>query len=287
MKISLICATYNRSTELEQLLKSLVAQIYKNFEIIIVDQNKNGLIDEICKNYKLQLDLTHIKSDKLGLSTNRNLGIKAANGEILGFPDDDCTYYPDTLENIVNIFSHVNLDIIYGQIYNRQTQKEIMRKWPSKSFILTNLKQIMLYSSSIVIFKKNEPEIYFDENFGVNQKFGALEDIELCYRYLIKRNTLIYSPLIQVCHPEVSSVFLNSNKAYNYGRGWGAFFAKHIDFKILPLFVGIFGYVSLLFLRDTILLRPTAKNRFYSLLGRVNGFFNYLINHKLKCNDKE
>jgi len=287
LKISLICATYNRTIELEQLLKSLVAQTYKNFEIVIVDQNKNGLIDHVCQYYKQYLDLIHVKSNQLGLSINRNLGIKVAVGNILGFPDDDCTYYPDTLESIYNIFSYSNLDILYGQIYNRQAKKGVMRKWPGKPFTFTNLKQIMLYSSSIVIFTKNRLSNRFDENFGVNQNFGALEDIELCYRHFIKKNKLIYSPSVQVCHPEVSSTFLNSNKAYNYGRGWGAFFAKYIDFKILPLFIGIFGYVGILFLRDMFLLRPTAKGRLYSLSGRINGFFDYLINHKLKYNNEK
>ena len=44
MRISLICATYGRSAELDSLLNSLQAQNFKNFEVIIVDQNKDGLI---------------------------------------------------------------------------------------------------------------------------------------------------------------------------------------------------------------------------------------------------
>lgn len=281
MKISLICATHDRSNELEQLLKSLITQTYKNFEIIIVDQNKNGLIDEICKNYKQQLNLIHIKSEQLGLSFNRNIGIKAATGEILAFPDDDCTYYPDTLEKVAELFDQNEVDLILGQIRNRVNNKPIIRNWPKSVTKITNIRKILTLATSITIFCRKDPEILFDELFGVGSKFGAYEDSDLCTNYLKLNKKLLYSPSIEVLHPEGDTI-LNKNKAYNYGRGWGAFFAKHINFRILPIFIGIFGYVSLLFLRDAILLRPTAKNRLYSLLGRINGFFDYLINHKLR-----
>lgn len=284
MKISLICATYNRSTELEQLLKSLVTQTYKNFEIVIVDQNKNGLIDEVCQSYKQQLNLIHIKAEKLGLSFNRNIGVKTATGEILAFPDDDCTYYPDTLEKVSQLFNQNEADLILGQIHDRVSNKAIIRNWPKSITEITKIRKILGLVTSITIFCRKNPEISFDELLGVGSKFGAYEDSDLCTQYLNLDKKLLYTPSIEVLHPEGDTI-LNKNKAYNYGRGWGAFFAKHIDFRILPLFIGIFGYVSLLFLRDVILLRPTAKNRLYSLTGRINGFIDYLIHHKFKCND--
>lgn len=286
-KISLICATYNRSAELEHLLKSLVEQSYKNFEIIIIDQNKNGLIDTVCQNYKQQLNLVHIKSDRLGSSNNRNLGIKAATGEILGFPDDDCTYYPDTLEEVIRIFSSSNkIHLVYGRLYNRQTKQNIIRNWQITPFNVTKASFIIHYSGAPVIFTKIK-SYYFDEKFGINNEYGAMEDIGFCYQFLLSNKKIFYTPKIEILHPEQGIFKTTLAKSYSYGRGWGAFFAKHIDLRILPLFIGIFGYVSLLFLRDVILLRPTAKNRFYSLTGRINGFIDYLIHHKFKCNDKE
>lgn len=283
MKISLICATYNRSTELEQLLNSLVTQTYKNFEIILVDQNKNGLIDEICKNYKLQLNLIQIKSNRLGLSTNRNLGIQAATGEILGFPDDDCTYYPDTLGHVNTQFNNLRVSIIYGRIYDRNRQINIMRNWPSKAHDIESILNIIKYSSSIVIFvnKNNYTTFFFDEVFGINQQFGSCEDIELCYRMFCKGAQLTYTPNIMVNHPDVISVFLDPKKAYNYSLGWGAFFAKHWSLKIAPAFFGIYFFVIAKTFRDLLFLKPTTKGRVYSLVGRIAGFIKYQITYKL------
>lgn len=280
MKISLICATYNRLTELNTLLESLTVQINKDFELIVVDQNKNSLIDKLCSEYKTKLNLVHIKSDKLGLSTNRNIGISFATGDVLGFPDDDCIYYPETTQNIAKFFlENDNVELLYGKIYDRNLRKNIMRDWPSDDYIISSLKDIMLYTSSIVIFIRKSG-VFFDENFGVNQKFGGGEDIEICYRHFIGGAVLQYSPDVEVNHPEVSANFLNYQKAYNYGRGWGAFFAKYFNVRILPLFIGILGYTTLLILKDFIMLKASAKGRIYSLLGRGSGFINYLSSYK-------
>lgn len=283
-KISLICATYNRSITLEQLLNSLTTQTYKNFEIIIVDQNKNGLIDYLCEYYKQYLDLIHLKSDQLGSSTNRNVGIKAASGNILGFPDDDCTYYPDTLEKVVDIFScSSKVDLVYGRLYNRQKNQNIIRNWPNTSVEITT-RFIIHYSGAPVIFTTFK-SILFDERLGINQEYGAMEDIDFCYQLFKANKNILYTPEIQILHPEQEILTISLTKSYNYGRGWGAFFAKHFTFKILPLLIGILGYITILFFRDVFLFRSTAKNRFYSLKGRINGFFDYLINYKFRRNN--
>ena len=49
MKVSLIMPTINVTTELDLFLKSLKAQTYKNFELIVVDQNEGYDVFEIVK----------------------------------------------------------------------------------------------------------------------------------------------------------------------------------------------------------------------------------------------
>ncbi|MEN9946467.1 MAG: hypothetical protein RLZZ293_853 [Pseudomonadota bacterium] len=280
VKISLICATYQRTDELANFLASLVAQTYTNFEIIIVDQNPSGVLDFIISSYTSLLNLRWIRSAQLGSSVNRNLGLSLAQGEIIGFPDDDCYYYPDTLVNVIELFlNHPSVDLLYGRIYDRINHQQIMRNWPQCQLKLTNLYQLLLYSSAIVIFYRPNsmiPAIKFDERFGINQSFGALEDVDFCYQNFKLNAQLIYTPQLVVNHPPVSSILLNHHKAYNYGLGWGGFFAKHWSWRIFPLFIGLWGYLLCLLVRDLILFKPTAKGRIYSLAGRVVGFVRYL-----------
>ena len=86
---SLIIATINRSEELGLLLSSLKNQTYKNFQVIIVDQNLDNRIVSIISDYKDFLKIVHIKTNKKGVSNARNAGIELAEGDIITFPDDD------------------------------------------------------------------------------------------------------------------------------------------------------------------------------------------------------
>ena len=89
MKVSLVMPTINVTTELELFLKSLKTQTYRDFELIVVDQNEGNEVFEIVKNYEEEFKIKYAKSDEKGLSLNRNRGLVLMEGEIVGFPDDD------------------------------------------------------------------------------------------------------------------------------------------------------------------------------------------------------
>ena len=104
MLVSLIMPTINRYDEIYLLMDSLKRQTYKNFELIVIDQNNNDKVKEIVDNYVNDMDIKYVKSDKPGLSLNRNIGIDMAKWQIIGFTDDDCIFVDDTLEKVTSFF---------------------------------------------------------------------------------------------------------------------------------------------------------------------------------------
>ena len=81
-KISVITVTKNSEKFLEENLKSLENQIYKNFEHIIIDGKSNDRTLEIINQYKDKI--YYWKSEKdLGLYDAMNKGISVATGEII------------------------------------------------------------------------------------------------------------------------------------------------------------------------------------------------------------
>jgi glycosyltransferase involved in cell wall biosynthesis len=96
---SLIIATLNRVEHNICLLTSLKEQTFKDFEVIIVDQNshdnlKDGLMNDLQDFDSIYL---HVKKD-MGLSAARNYGLNHASGQVVAFPDDDCWYQKDSLQ---------------------------------------------------------------------------------------------------------------------------------------------------------------------------------------------
>src|ERR1035437_10094479 len=91
MKFSLVLCTINRTREVAEFLASLNEEIYKDFELFIVDQNKDDRLQAIRAPYQLYINIKYFKSAP-GLSRARNTAIPLISGDILAFPDDDCIY---------------------------------------------------------------------------------------------------------------------------------------------------------------------------------------------------
>ncbi len=104
MKFSLILATLGRDIELVSFLDSLAGQTYRDFELIMIDQNKDKKIDSIVEKFINYFPVTHIKVNFSGLARARDFGIQFACGDIVAFPDDDCVYEIDVLEKVADEF---------------------------------------------------------------------------------------------------------------------------------------------------------------------------------------
>ena len=88
--VSIIIPTYNVEKYIEQCLKSLFAQKYKNFEIICVDDGSTDKSSEILEEYE-QKDkrFTVISQPNKGVSAARNRGMQQAKGKYIMFVDSD------------------------------------------------------------------------------------------------------------------------------------------------------------------------------------------------------
>ena len=179
MKFSLILCTVNREKEVIDFLDSLVEQIYKNFEVIVVDQNYDNRVKNIIEKYTC-LNIIYLKSD-LGLSKARNIGLKRAIGDIVCFPDDDCTYPFVLLENVKNFFEKNVYHILMGKTVDFKTGKIVAG---SNRLIEQELTKFYTLGSSTTLFIKNNHQIIFDERFGLGSIYASEEENELIFRLL-------------------------------------------------------------------------------------------------------
>lgn len=108
--ISIIIPTYKPQDYLWQCLDSFVAQTLdkQRWELIIVLNGCNEPWSEMIDIYLHAHSLTNarvIQTDEAGVSNARNIGIDAANGEYIGFVDDDDYVSPTYLEELARIAS--------------------------------------------------------------------------------------------------------------------------------------------------------------------------------------
>ena len=177
-KISVITVTKNSEKFLEENLKSLENQIYKNFEHIIIDGKSNDRTLEIINQYKDKI--YYWKSEKdLGLYDAMNKGISVATGEIIGILNSDDIYYPEALSIVNNYFrSNANIDFLFGSVHKHKLMhgfypKKI--KW-TFGFYTTH---------SVGFFIKRSSQIKLGL-YDIQYKYSA--DYDLFYRMIVKKN---------------------------------------------------------------------------------------------------
>lgn len=265
--------TLNREKEFDEFCKSLICQTYKRFELIVVDQNESDAVDKIVNKYNNCLKIIYIKSSKKGLSLNRNLGLKEATGDIVTFPDDDCEYKPDTLQNIYDFFNTTDYGLFTFNIEDKLTEQ---KNFKTKKYVLTYFN---FYNSaiSITIFvrKKYLAVFQFDERLGVGAQFGSGEESDLVLYLLSNGTSGFYDGNMTIYHPRLTKNY-DPNRSLKYGMGLGAFFKKSIiHYGKYFLVFQYFWYI----IRSTIavILKHQKKYYFSFLSGVLHGFFSYKI----------
>ena len=100
--ISVIVPVYNVEEYLPRCVESLLAQTYKNFELILVDDGSPDRCPELCDTYEKQYEcIRTLHKVNGGLSDARNAGIEIARGEYVTFVDSDDYVNPRYLELLI------------------------------------------------------------------------------------------------------------------------------------------------------------------------------------------
>lgn len=110
---------YNVEPYVEQSIKSVLGQTYKDIELIIVAGHGTDASEEICRRYA-QLDprIKLITGEAKGIADARNQGLAEVTGEYLGFVDSDDYIEPDMFERMLDNMRKYDADIsICGRFY--------------------------------------------------------------------------------------------------------------------------------------------------------------------------
>lgn len=115
--ISIIMPVYNAENTLKQSIDSVLSQDYQNWELILVDDGSTDMSGKICDESSLmdkRIKTTHTKNS--GVSAARNLGIKLAQGELIGFIDSDDLFDRSALRIMVESMADTDL-LIFGYTF--------------------------------------------------------------------------------------------------------------------------------------------------------------------------
>ena len=275
MKFSLILATLGRVDEMDRLLNSLDQQSYRDFELIVVDQNDDDRLLPILAPYIDKFSIIHQRSLR-GLSRARNVGLRIATGDVIAFPDDDCWYADTVLEQVKDQFTkYPEWDGMTGRSIDEHGIDFVPGF--SQQRIKLDLFNVWQQAISITIFLRRkivDAVGLFDESLGLGSGtiFGSGEETDYLVRAVNVGFQIHYTPDLIVHHPHPEEIINDKTltRTFAYGCGMGRVLSKHhypLWFKARSLIRPLGGAALYL----TKFSKPKAELHWIRCIGRVRG----------------
>jgi len=223
--ISLVCATKGRTGEVEKLLDSLAAQNHAAMEVILVDQNLDDRLVPIIDRFRDRLPLNHMRMQPIGVSAARNAGFRAARGQVVTFPDDDCWYPPTLVADVERWFaSHPEYAILAVACLDESGVRSGNRWFQDECDLkVSNSLRTTMCPTLFFNCTPAMRETFFDEalNYG--------EDTDFCLRQLKTGVKGRLDSSLNIFHPcrDMLSGTVTTDRAVKYGSGMGVLVRRH------------------------------------------------------------
>lgn len=169
--VSIIIPTYNRAHLIKETLDSIIAQTYKNWECIVVDDGSSDDTDSIMRTYcekDSRIQYHHRPEEHLpGGNGARNYGFKLSKGEYVQWFDSD------DLMNSLNIETHLHIilknekNISIGLLNRYNEDYSVL----TKEGVPHQIKNSIYYDFILRIFKAHLPTTFFSKSILKDYKF--------------------------------------------------------------------------------------------------------------------
>ena len=223
--VSIIILNYNAGKLLLDCVESILKSDFKNYEIIVVDNNSKDESHLICKEKFEEIKLIE-NSQNFGFCEGNNIGAKNAKGEFIIIINPDTTVTPNWINEFLKANKENGDGIYQPKIISLEDKKTILStgnmihlfgfgfardKGNLKTKNFENVEKIT-YSSGTCIFTTKK----LFEKIGMFDSFLFLyhDDLDLSWRASMQKIDSFYVPTITVFHKESYNFQWSSKKFY-------------------------------------------------------------------------
>lgn len=232
--ISIIIPIFNIDAYIKECVHSVLAQTYKNLEIILVDDGSTDESGKICDELKKQDNrIVVIHKINGGMSDARNLGIRYAHGDYIGLVDGDDIISPVMFESMLTAMLKYDVDIVTCKKYESKTKIKEQNKVISNNDIIdytSGFEAIQYLFDDFVCGNYVWNKLYKKDLFD-NVKFPKdkyFEDIYTLYRLFLESKKVL---------------ILNKQFYYYRTRENQITNGEEIHFKLIKDHIGAFEFM--------------------------------------------
>jgi len=188
--ISVVIATYNRADLLPETIESILAQTYRDYELIVVDDGSTDRTREALEPYDSQI--RYIYQSNRGPSAARNAGVAQASGEWIAIQDSDDLSAPNHLERLQEYARrHPDCGMVFangrylsGKEHNRETliPAEKSQRLAREGVRLEDLFERSIVRLQAALISKRA----YDSIGGHDESLRICMDLDLSLRLLLR-----------------------------------------------------------------------------------------------------
>jgi glycosyltransferase involved in cell wall biosynthesis len=188
---SIVIPTFNQGSLLKKCIKSILAQSYKNYEIIVIDNHSSDNTKKIISEFKKKIIYKKIRNKGV-IAKSRNLGIKLAKGKWIAFLDSDDQWFSTKLEKANRLIKEKDFEVFCNaEFFEKNNKVKLNIPGPfEKNFYKQMLIKGNRLSTSASIVNRN----YIIKNkilFAEPKKFISCEDY-FFFLELARKNANFY-----------------------------------------------------------------------------------------------
>lgn len=226
-KISVIIPAYKSQDVILNCLNSVCNQTYKNLEIIVVLKDSGDKTAEIIQKLNDPRIKVIKQNDDSGAGGARNIGLKSAHGDWIGFVETDDVIDLNFYQKLISAATDENIDILCGEIFNKNKPHNHFA--PSKIYTTFTEKYNLIKNGATFdkIFKKSlvrkynlkcSEKIRWEDNIFIFKAFYYAQKIKTVpaavYYYNTHPFSESYKKILQnSVIPEVEEIVCFLNKS--------------------------------------------------------------------------
>ena len=276
-ELSFVLCTRNRAQQVSACLNYVAEQkTHHSFELVVVDNGSTDDTATILADYaaKALLPTVILYEGTTGVSRAKNVGWKAARGDIIAFIDDDCYPAPDYIDRLLDAFKDPRIGFAGGRVDLYDRDDYPITIWTSNDATSIGAHRYVppgLIPGVMGVRRRVLESIGgYDVDFGPGGRFHSAEDSDLQARACFAGWCGLYVPEAVVAHHHQRKAKDVPALLRSYSMGTGAY---RVKFLLVP--ATRFVYLQAWYW--TLLSVAAGKYSLRNFLWEINGAARYLL----------